>query len=60
MAFTAFSRDSNSLEGKTGSDSAASKAASSVPLGGINRSITAENDIVPAGFPRSQPCISLF
>ena len=43
MAFTMFSRDSNSLEGKTGSDSAASKAASSVPLGGINRSITAEN-----------------
>ena len=43
MAFTAFSKDSNSRGDSFGRDAAASRAAASVPLGGISRSITAEN-----------------
>jgi hypothetical protein len=43
VAFTALSNDSNFRADRSGNASAASKAAARVPLGGINRSITAEN-----------------
>src|SRR6266516_504647 len=42
VAFTAFSKDSNSRGDSFGRTAAASRAAASVPLGGISRSITAE------------------
>ena len=42
VAFTAFSKDSNSRGDSFGREVAASRAAASVPLGGISRSITAE------------------
>src|ERR1043166_2106079 len=42
VALTVFSSALKSRSGRSGNDSAASIAAPSVPLGGINRSITAE------------------